>query len=59
MDTLKASLCEEELRQINAKAKKLKEFQNQQDPPEAASALPRLNMENIPKSIEKRRPEIL
>ena len=53
MDTLKASLCEEELRQINAKAKKLKEFQNQQDPPEAASALPRLNMEDIPKSIEK------
>lgn len=52
MEKLKASLSEEELKQINANARKLKEFQNQQDPPEAASALPRLKMEDIPKSIE-------
>jgi len=52
MARLKASLSENELVQINAQAKALKEFQACQDSPEAAATLPELKIEDIPRSID-------
>lgn len=52
MADLKSSFSPNELAQINTKAKALKEFQIQQDSPEAAATIPKLNIENIPKAIE-------
>ena len=43
---------ESELAQINTQAKELKKFQAQQDSPEAAATIPKLKIEDIPKSIE-------
>ncbi|MDM7986476.1 MAG: insulinase family protein [Smithella sp.] len=52
MADLKASLSSEELAQINAKAGALKEFQSRPDAPEATATLPRLKIEDIPKTTE-------
>ncbi|MBN1363566.1 MAG: insulinase family protein [Syntrophaceae bacterium] len=52
MAKLKSSLTESELVQINIQAKELKNFQSQQDSPEAAATIPKLKKEDIPKSIE-------
>jgi Zn-dependent M16 (insulinase) family peptidase len=52
MARLKSSLSENELVRINLKANELKEFQAQQDSPEAAATIPKLKKEDIPKSIE-------
>ena len=52
MADLKASLSSDELTQINANAGALKEFQIRPDTPEATATLPRLKIEDIPKSIE-------
>ena len=45
-------LSPDELAQINDRAKALKEFQTAPDTPEAAATIPKLNVEDIPKSIE-------
>jgi presequence protease len=52
MSKLKASLSENELAQINARAKELKKFQSEQDSPEAAATIPKLKIEDIPKTID-------
>lgn len=52
MAGLKSSLPETKLAQINAEAKELKEFQAQQDSPEAADSIPKLKIEDIPKAID-------
>ncbi|MDI6741841.1 MAG: insulinase family protein [Smithella sp.] len=49
---LKSSLSTRELETINVQAKELKEFQSRQDSPEAAAKLPKLKIEEIPRSIE-------
>jgi len=52
MADLKSLLSPDELAQINDRAKALKEFQTAPDTPEAAATIPKLNVEDIPKSIE-------
>ena len=52
MADLKSSLSASELQQINTQANELKEFQAEQDSPEAAATIPRLKTEDIPRSIE-------
>jgi len=52
MAKLKSSLSESELLKINTRAKELKKFQSEQDSPEAAATIPKLKIEDIPKSIE-------
>jgi presequence protease len=52
MAKLKSSLSTSELARINDRAKELKKFQEEQDSPEAAATIPKLKIEDIPKSIE-------
>lgn len=52
MANMKASLSESERVKINAQAKELKKFQTNQDSPEAAATIPKLKIEDIPKSID-------
>lgn len=52
MAKLKASLSESERVKINAQARELKKFQTDQDSPEAAATIPKLKIEDIPKSID-------
>ena len=52
MAKLKSSLTESELAQINAQATELKKFQSEPDSPEAAATIPKLKIEDIPRSIE-------
>ncbi|MCX5847902.1 MAG: insulinase family protein [Deltaproteobacteria bacterium] len=52
MARLKSSLPKSKLTQINAQAKELKNFQAQQDSPQAAATIPKLKLEDIPRSIE-------
>jgi Zn-dependent M16 (insulinase) family peptidase len=52
MAKLKAELTENELTQINAQAAQLKIFQSEADSPEAAATIPKLKLEDIPRSIE-------
>ena len=52
MNKLKSSLTKEELTQIDTQAAKLKMFQSEADTPEAAAMLPKLKLEDIPRSIE-------
>jgi Zn-dependent M16 (insulinase) family peptidase len=52
MAEFKSSLSESKLAQINAQAKELKKFQSEQDSPQAAATIPKLKLEDIPKSID-------
>jgi hypothetical protein len=52
MAQLKSSLPKDELERINDQAKALKEFQAQQDSPEAAATIPKLKIQDIPKAVE-------
>ena len=52
MAEFKSSLPESKLAQINAQAKELKKFQSEQDSPQAAATIPKLKLEDIPKSID-------
>jgi Zn-dependent M16 (insulinase) family peptidase len=52
MAKLKSSLTKIELAQINTQVAQLKEFQSEPDSPEAAAAIPKLKIEDIPRSIE-------
>jgi len=52
MDVLKSSFSTEELEGINAQAKKLREFQSQQDSADATATLPKLKREDLPRLIE-------
>ena len=52
MAHLKSSLTKDELAQINTQAKALRDFQSQQDLPEAVATIPKLRKEDIPRSIE-------
>jgi len=52
MAKLKSSFSASELARINAQAKELKKFQEEQDSPEAAATIPKLRIEDIPRSIE-------
>ena len=52
MANLKSSLSANELAQINVQAKELKKFQSEQDSPQAAATIPKLKIEDIPKSID-------
>ena len=52
MNKLKSSLTKEELSQIDTQAAQLKKFQLEADTPEAAAMLPKLRLEDIPRSIE-------
>jgi Zn-dependent M16 (insulinase) family peptidase len=52
MAELKSSLTESTLAQINAQATELKIFQSEPDSPEAAATIPKLKLEDIPRSIE-------
>ena len=52
MAELKSSLTESTLAQINAQAAQLKKFQSEPDSPEAAATIPKLKLEDIPRSIE-------
>lgn len=52
MDKLKASFTEAQLAAINEQARKLKKFQVEPDSPEAAAAIPKLNISDIPRTVE-------
>ena len=52
MNKLKSSLTKEELTQIDVQAAQLKEFQSQEDTPEAAAMLPKLKLEDIPRKVD-------
>ncbi|MEN6488698.1 MAG: insulinase family protein [Smithella sp.] len=52
MDKLKASFTEAQLTAINEQAKELKKFQAEPDSPEAAAAIPKLNIFDIPRTVE-------
>ncbi len=52
MTALKAGLSEEQLRQIDEQAAKLKIFQSETDAPEAAASLPKLKLDDIPRQVE-------
>jgi Zn-dependent M16 (insulinase) family peptidase len=52
MNKLKSSLTKKELTQIDTQAAQLKKFQSEADTPEAAAMLPKLKLEDIPRSIE-------
>ncbi len=53
MSGFKASFLPEKLEDIRSKSLSLRKMQMEPDTPEALSALPRLNLEDIPRSIEK------
>ncbi|HLZ18265.1 MAG TPA: insulinase family protein, partial [Smithellaceae bacterium] len=52
MAALKAGFSREQLRQIDEQAARLKAFQSETDPPEAAATLPKLRMDDIPRQVE-------
>ena len=52
MAELKSSLPESKLAQINAQARELKKFQAEQDSPQAAATIPKLKLDDIPRSID-------
>ncbi|MEN6373520.1 MAG: insulinase family protein [Smithella sp.] len=52
MDKLKASFTEAQLTAINEQSKELKKFQAEPDSPEAAAAIPKLNISDIPRTVE-------
>jgi len=52
MARLKASLGHAQLKEINIRAQELKKFQSEPDPPAALSSIPRLNLADIPRSVE-------
>ncbi len=52
MDGLKAGFSEEQLRQIDEQATRLKTFQSETDSSEAEATLPRLRMEDVPRQVE-------
>ncbi len=52
MTGLKAGLSPDELQKINTQAQQLKIFQSEVDSPEAAATIPKLKIEDIPRSIE-------
>ncbi len=52
MAEFKSSLPENKLAQINAEAKELKKFQEEQDSPQAAATIPKIRLEDIPRSID-------
>ncbi len=52
MAALKAGLSEDELRDINEQAARLKAFQSEEDSPEVATCLPTLNLSDIPRAVE-------
>ncbi|MGA2781931.1 MAG: insulinase family protein [Smithella sp.] len=52
MANLKSSLTKSELAQINTQAAQLKKFQSEPDSLEAAATIPKLKVEDIPRSIE-------
>lgn len=52
MAGLKAGLSPDELQKINTQAQQLKIFQSEADSPEAAATIPKLKIEDIPRSIE-------
>jgi len=51
MNKLKSSLTKEDLTQIDTQAAQLKKFQSEADTPEAVAMLPKLKLEDIPRSI--------
>jgi len=52
MDALKAGFSEEQLRQIDEQAARLKTFQSETDSSEAEATLPKLRMEDVPRQVE-------
>jgi Zn-dependent M16 (insulinase) family peptidase len=52
MANLKASFTQAQLAAINEQAKALKKFQAEPDSPEAAAAIPKLNISDIPRTVE-------
>jgi presequence protease len=52
MDKLQTSFTDVQLAEINARAKELKKFQSEPDSPEAAATIPKLNISDIPRSVE-------
>jgi len=52
MANLKASFTQAQLAAINEQAKALKKFQAEPDSPEAAAAIPKLNISDIPRAVE-------
>jgi len=52
MARLKASLSNAQLKKINIRAQELKKFQSEPDPPVALASIPRLNLADIPRSVE-------
>lgn len=52
MATIKNKYSLEQLKEINKQAVQLKKYQAEEDSPEAASALPKLQIDDIPKLVE-------
>jgi Zn-dependent M16 (insulinase) family peptidase len=52
MARLKESFTKAQLKKINVQAKELKRFQSEPDSPEAAAAIPKLRIEDIPRTVE-------
>ncbi len=52
MAEIKKALSEAQLAAINEQAKKLKAFQTEPDPPEAAACLPKLRLSDIPREVD-------
>ena len=52
MAVLKAGFSKEQLRQIDEQAARLKAFQSDTDSPEAAAALPKLHLADVPREVE-------
>lgn len=52
MAKLKASFNDAELKNINTRAKELKQFQSEPDSPEAMATIPKLKIEDIPRAVE-------
>jgi Zn-dependent M16 (insulinase) family peptidase len=52
MAVMKNSFSKEQLREIDEQAARLKAFQAETDPPEAAASLPKLRLADIPRQVE-------
>lgn len=52
MDKLRSSFTAAQLDEINTRAQELKKFQSEPDSPEAAAAIPKLNISDIPRAVE-------
>ena len=52
MADTKARLSQDQLEHINSQAAKLKTFQGEADSPQAAATLPKLKIEDIPRTVE-------